>query len=66
MEYLKGTQQECEMYNDWVSFNEKYKDTTQQWATPFEREGSWYVPKHSNYSSELEVVTELPEQEIEL
>ena len=60
MEYLKGTQQECEMYNAWVSFHEKYKDTTQQWAQPFEREGNWYIPKNPKYESDLETVTELP------
>jgi len=60
MVYLKGSLQECQAYDDLVSAGEKYP-FNDNWANPIEIEGSWYILKHEKYSSDLEVVNELPE-----
>ena len=64
--YYKGTEKQTTMYNAWVSFNKKYKGTTEQWSMPFERDGNWYVMKNDDYpSDEMEEVSELPKVEFD-
>jgi hypothetical protein len=58
--YYKGTQQECQAYDNLVSAGENYP-FNDNWANPIEIEGSWYILKHEKYNSDLEVVNELPE-----
>lgn len=64
--YYTGTQAECESYNQTVTQGEGYKGTTQQWFAPIERDGNWYVAKHDDYTSTMELVNELPQTETDL
>lgn len=62
MSYYKGTEQQCNSYDNFVTSNEKYvKDDN--WANPVEIEGSWYILKHTKYDANMELVNELPKQE---
>ena len=63
--YYKGTQQECINYDDFVTANEKYLKGD-NWANPIEIEGECYILKHQKYTSEMELVNELPPQNLEL
>jgi len=58
--YYNGTYEECELYDKQVTENENYP-YNDNWANPIEIEGSWYILKHEKYSSDLEVLNELPE-----
>jgi hypothetical protein len=60
MQYIKATKKQCEAYNAEVTQVENYQGTTSQWANVKEIEGSFYIAKHPNYSTELEIVNELP------
>lgn len=61
MEFIKGTIQECEEYNSFVTIGEGYEGvSTSRWAEPIEIGGSFYMPLNENYPSELTTVTELP------
>jgi hypothetical protein len=63
--YYKGTQQECITYDEFVTSNEKYLKGG-NWANPIEIEGDCYILKHKKYTSEMELVNELPPQNLEL
>lgn len=63
MQYIKATKKQCEDYNAKVMQGEKYEGTTSQWAEVQEIEGSFYIAKHPNYSTELEIVNKLPDYE---
>jgi len=64
--YYKGTEEELRLYDQQVTVGEVYH-ANDNWANPVEIEGSWYIFKHEKYSSDLELVNELPEtnQDIE-
>jgi hypothetical protein len=64
--YYKGTQQECIDYDVLVTSSENYQ-YNDNWANPIKIEGSCYILKHEKYSTDLELVKELPEtnQDIE-
>ena len=64
--YYKGTKQECEAYINSVDASEKYGESTKTWDIPIERDGSWYVAKHDDYTSTMELVNELPQTETDL
>jgi hypothetical protein len=57
--YYKGTYEECKSYDEQVTQNEKYP-FNDNWANPIEIEGSWYVLKHENYESQMQLVVNLP------
>ena len=63
--YYKGTHQECLNYDKLVTESEKinafYKGDN--YANPIEINGEFYILKHDNYTADLELVNELPEQE---
>ena len=61
--YYKGTNKECIAYDEFVTANEKYLKGD-NWANPIEIEGEWYILKHEKYTSEMELVNELPPQEL--
>ena len=63
--YYKGTQQECINYDVFVMQNENYP-YNDNWANPIEIEGSWYILKHEDYDSEMQLVNELPSQDLNL
>ena len=63
MEYIKATKQQCEDYNAEVTQGENYQGSTSQWAEVQEIEGSFYIALHPNYSTELEIVNQLPTQD---
>lgn len=63
--WYKGTEQECISYDEFVTSNENYVKSD-NWANPIEIEGSWYIQKHDNYSTDLELVNELPPQNLEI
>lgn len=65
MAYLKGTKQECIEYDVFVTENENYP-FNDNWANPIEIEGNWYILKHNDYDSEMELVSELPPQNLEI
>lgn len=56
----KGTEQECLEYDNQVSKGLELLGIG-NWANPIEINGEWYILKHDKYSSDLEVVNELPE-----
>ena len=58
--YYKGTKQECDDYNAFVTAGQNYIGTTTQWAEPYEVDGFWYIIKNSNYLSEMEEVEAMP------
>ena len=64
--YIKSTQSNCMGYNQKVTTGEGYNGTTQQWDTPQEIDGFWYVEVHDNYPTNLPTVEEKPQQEFEL
>ena len=45
MPYYKGTQQECEAYDDEVVAGENYGESTTNWAEIIEVQGGWYIMK---------------------
>ena len=63
--YYTGTYQECVDYDNNVTNNENYIQND-NWANPIEIEGSWYILKHDNYTADLELVNELPPQNLEI
>jgi len=65
MLWYKGTNKECINYDNHVTEKERYVKGD-NWANPQEIEGSWYVLKHEKYTSEMELVNELPPQNLEL
>ena len=62
--YYKGTNKECIAYDKFVSVNEEYLKGD-NWANPIEIEGDCYILK-KKYTSEMELVNELPPQNLEL
>ena len=66
--YYKGTYQECLNYDRLVTEGEKinafYKNDN--YANPIEIDGEFYILKHENYDSEMELVDELPPQNLEI
>ena len=64
--YFKGTKKQCIAYNDKVSKSEKYKGVTCQFDVVIEINNFFYITKHPNYSSDMEIVNELPENENDL
>jgi hypothetical protein len=58
--YYKGTHKECLAYDKKVTAAKKYQGVTKNWANPIEIEGSWYILKHDDYESEMDLVSELP------
>ena len=64
--YYKGTEQECLAYDQTVTDAEKYPIEGDNWANPIEIDGSWYILKHDKYSTDLELVNELPQAPIEI
>jgi len=65
MAYYIGNLENCQAYDKNVSEKEKYLKGD-NWANPQEIEGSWYILKHEKYTSEMELVNELPPQNLEL
>ena len=63
--YYKGTQQECLAYDQDVIANENYYQND-NWANPVEIDGSWYILKHEKYEADMELVNELPEQNLDI
>ena len=61
MAYIKGTFEQCKDYDALVTAGENYSYPTDNWANPIEINGDWYVLKHEDYDSDLELVNELPE-----
>lgn len=62
MEYIKGTNSECEDYNMRVVQGENYQGSTTQWSEVQEIGGFFYVALHPKYPTNLETVNQLPEQ----
>jgi hypothetical protein len=63
MAYYIGNLENCQAYDKNVSEKENYLKGD-NWANPQEIEGSWYILKHEKYTSEMELVSELPPQEL--
>ena len=65
MEYLKGTKQKCEGYNQHVAQERNLPaGTITKWAHIIERDGEYYIPKHPDYPAfDGLVPAELPEIE---
>lgn len=67
MSFYKGTQQECENYDDEVVLGENYESTTTNWAPIYEIEGDYYIMKAEppfatkEYLSSMVEVQDLPE-----
>lgn len=66
--YYKGTYQECVDYDKLVTEGEKINATypNDNYANPIEIEGEFYILKHEKYVSEMELVNELPPQNLEI
>lgn len=65
MSYYKGTQQECIDYDNQVTQVENYVEND-NWANPIQIDGAWYILKHEEYKCNLELVDELPPQDLEI
>lgn len=66
--YYKGIYQECLNYDKLVTESEKINafHKGDNYANPIEINGEFYILKHEKYDSEMELVSELPQQDIEL
>lgn len=58
--YYKGTQAECDAYNELVTQGEGYHGTTTKWCDTYCIEYICYIQKHPNYDADLEIVTNIP------
>lgn len=47
------------------SIKENYR-SGDNWANPVEIDGSWYILKHEKYEANMELVNELPEQNLDI
>ena len=65
MAYYIGTKTKCNNYDNKVIDGENYV-SGDNWANPFEINGKWYILKHEKYTSEMQLVNELPPQNLEL
>ena len=65
--YYKGTYQQCLSYDKFVTETENINafHKGDNYANPVEINGEFYILKHENYDSEMELVNELPQQDIE-
>ncbi len=63
--YYKGTYEQCKAYDNQVTQEENYVQND-NWANPIDREGNWYILKHEEYECNLELVDELPPQDLEI
>ena len=63
MQYIKATKKQCEAYNEEVKQGENYQGSTNKWSEVIEIKSSYYISKHPNYSTELEIVKKLPQDE---
>ena len=63
--YYKGTYEQCKAYDNQVTQEENYVHND-NWANPIDREGNWYILKHEEYECNLELVDELPPQDLEI
>lgn len=63
--HYKGTYQECIDYDKLVTEGEKINafHKGDNYANPIEIDGEFYILKHQNYDSEMQLVNELPKQE---
>lgn len=61
--WYKGTEQGCIDYDVKVTKEEGYFKGD-NWANPININGNWYIAKHKDYACELELVEELPQQDI--
>lgn len=61
--YYKGTKKECENYNKLVTASFNFQGVTNSWSKVQEINGCFYIDKHDNYDSEMELVNELPQIE---
>ena len=65
MYYKSQNIEDCKAYDKLVTESEKinafYKGDN--YANPIEINGEFYILKHDNYTADLELVNELPEQE---
>lgn len=61
--WYKGTEQECIDYNELVTSNENYQDTTNNWSDIYynDNTGEYIVSLNFKYSSTMEIVYELDE-----
>ena len=59
--WYKGTLQECKDYNNIVKQKEGYNGTTSEWANAVQIENDYYIIRHPEYSSQMQLVTTLPE-----
>jgi len=63
MEYIKGTKQECEAYNDEVTQGENYQGSTSKWSNVIKIKDEYFILKHPKYATELEILNQLPHDE---
>lgn len=65
--HYKGTYQQCNDYDKVVTKGEKINATypNDNYANPIEIDGEFYILKHEDYESEMELVNELPPQDTE-
>ena len=65
MYYKSNIKEDCQAYDDLVTAHENYP-FNDNWANPIKIEGNWYILKHDKYSIDLELVNELPPQNLEI
>lgn len=63
MYYISTNKNDCEAYNDRVTQGEGYNGTTQQWVNVITHKNGdqFAILAHEDYTSEMELVDELPE-----
>jgi len=62
--WYKGTKEQCESYNRYVTNGENYQGGTLEWADVEETNGQHYIKCHPRYHSTLEIINELPKEEL--
>ena len=67
MYYKSQNIENCKAYDKLVTEGEKINATypNDNYANPIEIEGEFYILKHEDYESEMELVNELPPQDTE-
>lgn len=63
--WYKGTKQQCLDYDTHVSKSENYRKGG-NWANTEEINGDFYILKHPDYESEMQLVSELPKNDIKI
>lgn len=55
--YYTGTKEQCEEYLSTVNSSQNYQGVTSTWSEVLEIDGKFYIMKHPNHDSNLELTS---------